>query len=76
MTREEVQEVISKEIDPILALHAGSCTLLKVENNIITVRLEGGCVGCPSSKLTLFNGIIPILQDKFPNLIDVECDFI
>lgn len=72
MTREEVQAVISKDIDPVLALHAGSCTLINVENNVVSIRLEGGCVGCPSSKLTLFNGIIPILQEKFPDLVDVE----
>lgn len=68
---EQINEVIEKEINPMLELHSGGCELIDVEDGIVTLRLFGGCSGCPSSTITLFNGIIPILQDKVPGIKDV-----
>jgi len=61
---EEIQEVIDKEINPLLQLHSGSISLQEVDDNgVIYVKLEGGCVGCPSSKLTLLNMVRPLLLE-------------
>ena len=68
---EEIKKVIEEEINPQLELHSGGCELLNVEDGIVTLRLYGGCSGCPSSQLTLFNGIVPLLRDKFPDIKDV-----
>lgn len=68
---EQIKEVIEKEINPQLELHAGGCELLDVDDGVVTIRLFGGCSGCPSSHITLFNGIVPILKDKFPDIKDV-----
>jgi Fe/S biogenesis protein NfuA len=68
---EEIKLVIEKEINPQLELHSGGCELLDVDDGIVTIRLFGGCSGCPSSHITLFNGIVPILKDKFPDIKDV-----
>ncbi len=68
---EQIKEVIEKEINPQLELHSGGCELLDVEDGIVTIRLYGGCSGCPSSHITLFNGIVPILKEKFPDIKDV-----
>lgn len=70
--KEQVQQIINDKINPVLALHKGSCELVDVNSfNDITIRLRGGCVGCPSSKITLYNGIIPILRENLPELNDV-----
>lgn len=68
---EELKKVIEEEINPQLELHSGGCELLDVEDGVVTLRLFGGCSGCPSSQLTLFNGIVPLLRDKFPDIKDV-----
>lgn len=68
--KEAIQKVIKEEIDPILKLHNGACELDDYADGVITLRLTGGCVGCPSSKITLFNGIMPILQERFPELTE------
>jgi Fe/S biogenesis protein NfuA len=68
---EQIKEVIESEINPSLALHQGGCELLDVEDGVVTLRMWGGCSGCPSSAITLFNGIIPILMDRFPDIRDV-----
>ncbi len=68
---EQIQEIIETDINPMLALHAGGCELVDVEDGIVTLKLFGGCSGCPSSTLTLFNGIVPILKEKLPEIKDV-----
>ncbi len=68
---EQIKEIIESEINPQLALHAGGCELLDVDDGVVTIRLFGGCSGCPSSHITLFNGIVPILKEKFPEIKDV-----
>ncbi|MBC7661683.1 MAG: NifU family protein [Chitinophagaceae bacterium] len=68
---ERIKELIASDINPMLELHAGGCELLDVDDGIVTLRLFGGCSGCPSSQITLFNGIVPILRDKIPEIKDV-----
>ena len=68
---EKVKEVIEKDINPQLASHGGGCEVISVENNIATIKLLGGCSGCPSRNMTLLNGIVPVLKDRIPELEDV-----
>lgn len=68
---EEIQKVIENDINPYLALHQGGCELIDVEDGVVTIRLHGGCSGCPSSQITLFNGILPIFKEKIPDIRDV-----
>jgi len=68
---ERIKEVIADEINPQLELHAGGCELVDVDDGIVTLRLFGGCSGCPSSQITLFNGIVPILKERIPDIKDV-----
>jgi len=68
---EQIKAIIASDINPMLELHAGGCELLDVDDGIVTLRLFGGCSGCPSSQITLFNGIVPILRDKIPEIRDV-----
>lgn len=68
---EKIKAVIETEINPQLALHAGGCELIDVDDGIVTLRMHGGCAGCPSSSITLFNGIVPILKEHVPEVKDV-----
>jgi Fe/S biogenesis protein NfuA len=68
---EKLKDVIENEINPQLQLHAGGCELLDVDDGVVTLRMYGGCSGCPSSTITLFNGIVPILKEHFPEIRDV-----
>ena len=68
---ELINKVIEEDINPMLAMHQGGCELIDVESGIVTLRLFGGCSGCPSSQITLFNGIVPILKEKVPGVEDV-----
>ena len=61
---DKINKVIEEDIKPYLELHSGGCELVDYEDGIVTLRLYGGCSGCPSSQITLFNGIMPILKEK------------
>ncbi len=69
---EHINRVIDEDINPYLAMHGGSCELIEVEDYRVTLRLFGGCSGCPSSHITLFNGIVPILKEKIPEITEVS----
>ena len=68
---EDIKRVIEEDINPYLQLHNGGCELVDYDDGIVTIKMFGGCSGCPSSQVTLFNGIIPIFQDKLPEIKDV-----
>jgi len=69
--KEKVAAIIEQEINPQLKLHAGSCQLVDVEEGIVTIKIFGGCSGCPSSQLALFNSVVPVLKEKLPEIRDV-----
>ncbi len=52
-------------VSQMLALHSGYARLEAYQDGIATVRLGGGCEGCPSSRITLMNGVKRDLQDTF-----------
>ncbi len=45
-----------EELRPRLKADGGDCELVGVEGNLVTLRLQGACVGCQLSALTL-NGL-------------------
>lgn len=70
--KELIQKLIREKINPVLELHDGSCELVKItDQNDVYLRLRGGCVGCPNSKLTLYNGVVPILMDNVSEIKDI-----
>ena len=52
-------------VSEALAFHSGWARLTAFEAGIAHIRLGGGCQGCPSSQITLFNGVRTQLQSRF-----------
>lgn len=69
----EIALFLEGEISDMLKSHSGFARLEAFEEGIAHVRLGGGCQGCPSSTLTLVQGVKEQLQDKFgeDKVIDV-----
>lgn len=67
---EKIQGTIEEKINPILDMHGGSAEALSFdeEANTLTLKLLGGCAGCPASTMTLYRGIVPILQEEYPEI--------
>ena len=45
--------VMAEEVDPALASHGGGGTIIKVEDGVVYIELEGGCKGCPGARMTM-----------------------
>jgi len=67
----DIEKTIDEQVNTLLKLHGGSCVAVSVEDGVLSVRLSGGCVGCPSSKITLMRLIQPIIQNAHPEISDV-----
>jgi Fe-S cluster biogenesis protein NfuA len=52
-------------VSEALAFHSGFARLDAYEAGVAHIRLGGGCQGCPSSQITLFNGVRSQLQNRF-----------
>ena len=61
----KIQEVIEKEIRPMLQHDGGDIELIDVDGNKVMVALRGMCTSCPSSQVTLNVGI----QEKLRELV-------
>ena len=65
----EPVEVVLDKLRPSIMLDGGNITLIKIENGKVYVKLEGACKGCPSSNITLKNGVERQLKlDIHPDL--------
>ena len=70
--KERVQKVIEL-IRPQIQGDGGDVELVDIDNdNVVTVRLTGACVGCPMSQLTLKAGIERIVKQHVPEVKSVE----
>mgnify|MGYP001494085340 FL=1 len=65
----KVADVLAEYIQPAVESDGGFISLRAVENGIVSVVLKGACSGCPSSSLTLKQGIESLLKQKFPDQI-------
>lgn len=59
------------EIRPYIQADGGDVELVSAENGVVTVRLTGHCVGCPSSMVTLRSGIEQHLRKKVPEMTEL-----
>ncbi|MFX1507680.1 MAG: NifU family protein [Promethearchaeota archaeon] len=69
--KEEILNSLN-EIRPFLQKDGGDVEFVDYKDGILKVRLMGACRGCPYSQMTLANGIKRTLQQKFPQLKEVE----
>jgi Fe-S cluster biogenesis protein NfuA len=65
MTFAAVQEVLDDMVRPALQADGGDITLREVVGGEVRVTLVGACSTCPSSILTMKNGIERLLAEEF-----------
>lgn len=67
-----IQEIIDSQIRPALQSDGGDIELVDVEDGIVKVRLVGACAHCPSSAMTLYQGVERMLMDMMPEVKGIE----
>jgi Fe-S cluster biogenesis protein NfuA len=69
--REKVQDVINL-IRPAVQADGGDIELVDVSSaGVVQIRFHGACHGCPSSNMTLKDGIVRNLREKVPEVTEV-----
>jgi Fe-S cluster biogenesis protein NfuA len=71
-----IQEDVKKALDeirPMLQQDGGDVELVEItDDNVVKVRLQGACGGCPMAMMTLKNGIERRLKRVVPEIESVE----
>ena len=68
----KINEVLDTKIRPAVARDGGDIKFKEFKNGIVTVQLQGSCSGCPSSIMTLKQGIQNLLCHYIPEIKSVE----
>lgn len=71
-TEKEIINILDTHIKPAVAADGGNISFENYDENskVVSVILQGACSGCPSSKITLKNGIETMLKEMLPDKID------
>ena len=71
-----VKEIIQTRVRPFVQDDGGDITLLSFDEvtGIVMVEMKGSCAGCPSSSVTLKNGIENMLKHYVPEVTEVLAD--
>ncbi|MFT5760967.1 MAG: Fe-S cluster biogenesis protein NfuA [Polaribacter sp.] len=71
-TSAKIVSILDEYIKPAVASDGGNIAFKSYdkESKIVSVVLQGACSGCPSSTMTLKNGIETMLKDMLPNQIN------
>ena len=68
----KINEVLDSKIRPAVAKDGGDITFKSFKNGIVTVELKGSCSGCPSSVMTLKQGVQNLLCHYISEVKSVE----
>ena len=68
----KINEILDSKIRPAVARDGGDMTIKSFVDGVVTVELKGSCSGCPSSIMTLKNGVQNLLCHYIPEVKSVE----
>jgi len=69
---DKINEVLDSKIKPAVARDGGDITFKSFKNGVVTVELKGSCSGCPSSIVTLKQGVQNLLCHYISEVKSVE----
>mgnify|MGYP000341586105 CR=1 FL=1 len=62
----QIVELIQTYVQPAVEMDGGSIVFKSYNEGVVTLGMQGACSGCPSSTITLKNGIQGLLQRMLP----------
>ena len=68
----KINEILDSKIKPAVARDGGDITFKSFKNGVVTVELKGSCSGCPSSIVTLKQGVQNLLCHYISEVKSVE----
>ena len=67
----KIMEILDSKIRPAVAKDGGDIKFKEFKNGIVKVQLQGSCSGCPSSTMTLKQGVQNLLCHYIPEVKEV-----
>ena len=71
---DKINEVLDSKIRPAVAKDGGDITFKSFVDGVVTVELKGSCSGCPSSIMTLKQGVQNLLCHYISEVKSVEAN--
>ena len=68
----KIMEVLDTKIRPAVARDGGDIKFVSFEGGVVKVQLQGSCSGCPSSLMTLKQGVQNLLKHYVKEVNSVE----
>ncbi|WP_082305077.1 NifU family protein [Persicobacter sp. CCB-QB2] len=68
----KIKMILDEYIRPAVESDGGAITFHSFQNGVVKVLLQGACSGCPSSTITLKQGIENLLKHQLPEVQSVE----
>ncbi|MAJ85637.1 MAG: hypothetical protein CL687_01515 [Candidatus Pelagibacter sp.] len=68
----QIKEVLDSKIRPAVARDGGDIKFKSYDNGIVKLELQGSCSGCPSSMMTLKQGVQNLLKHYVKEVQSVE----
>ena len=67
----KIVQILDQKIRPAVARDGGDIKFKEFKNGIVMVQLQGSCSGCPSSTMTLKQGVQNLLCHYLPEVKEV-----
>ena len=68
----KIKEVLDTKVRPAVAKDGGDISFKSFQDGVVTLELKGSCSGCPSSIMTLKQGVQNLLCHYIPEVKKVE----
>ena len=69
---EKIIKILDQKIRPAVARDGGDIKFMEFKDGVVKVQLQGSCSGCPSSTMTLKQGVQNLLCHYLPEVKKVE----
>lgn len=66
-----IKEILETRIRPMVQEDGGDITYVGFDDGVVKLKMQGSCTGCPSSGVTLKNGIENMLTFYVPEVKEV-----
>lgn len=71
-TVQMIKELLDTRIRPTVQEDGGDIIYMGYEDGVVKLKMQGSCSSCPSSIVTLKNGVQNMLQFYIPEVVSVE----
>lgn len=69
---DRIRAILDGQVNPGIAAHGGSISLVGVKGNDAYIEMSGGCQGCALSRMTLRQGVERMLRQSIPELAEIH----